>query len=368
MWLYANFTGGNMFGKSKQGFINWQKVTLALAALALIWTQKAHALEFADDKLEIHGYGHQGFLLANHNKYLGATNDGTFDYNALALLFSVKATDDLTIWAQLFGTLNDFRVDWAFVDYRVNDNLQIRAGQIKTPIGIYNEIRDIKYLQLSTLEPLIYQEDLNLAHEAFRGGSALYNHDVAGGNVAVDVYGGQFANFEDNSDLSFSQTIGGRVTYKTPVEGLSFMGSGYTSKVKMTEGTEVSNGRNNLLMGSVNYEAHGIDLKAEYADAKHHDVKRRGYYVQGGYTFFDKLTPFVRYDSLITDKDQKHDPSFYQKDFCFGVGYKFNSFVAAKIEDHLIHGYALPVVTGEVAEGEGIRNWNLFAASINFMF
>jgi hypothetical protein len=348
----------------------WRKGVLLLA-LALFSAGKADALEMLDNKLEIHGYGHQGFLLTDGNHYLKADSKGTWEFNALALLFTVKATEDTTIWAQLFSSLHDFRLDWAFVNYQASNDLQLRAGQIKTPIGIYNEIRDVKYLQLSTLEPLIYQEELKLTHEAFRGASLVYDYYVGNSSITLDLYGGQQANLEEDeekSDQKFNQLIGGRITYKTPINGLSLMGSGYTSKAEEIEAGETSKGRQSLWMGSVDYQNHGIDLKAEYASMKLIDRKTYGYYAQGGYTFFDKLTPFVRYDYLTTDKEQKSDPAFYQKDLVVGVGYKFNSNVALKVEDHFVRGYALPVVTGEIAPGSGASNWNLLAASINFIF
>jgi hypothetical protein len=355
--------------KKLQKFVRQSQVAaLALAVLVGMWAHNAHAVEALDDRLEIHGYGHEGYLLTNGNKFLGADSKGTFDYNAMALLFSVKATDDLTIWTQIFGSLNDFRLDWAFVDYKFNNNLSVRGGQIKTPIGIYNEIRDIKYLQLSTIEPLIYQEDLKLAHEAFRGASVVYNQDLPAGRLSLDAYGGQQVDFEEDADLSFRNLVGGRLTYYTPVNGLRVMASGYTSRADMTEDGVTDSGHNNLWMGSVDYHDYGVDLKAEYGRTKLHHINRSGYYVQGGYTFFDKLTPFVRYDYLTTDRSMDDDPSFYQKELTFGVGYKFNSYVAAKLEDHIIRGYAMPVVTGEVAPGAGTKDWNLFAASLNFIF
>lgn len=358
-----------MLEKRTKFFLYWHKMAMAVVGLALICVQNANAMEFLGDKVEIHGYGHQGFLITDGNHYLHADDRGTFDYNALALLVSVKATDDLNIWAQVFGSLNDFRLDWAFIDYAFNNNLKIHAGQIKTPIGIYNEIRDIKYLQLSTLEPLIYQEDLKMSHEAFRGASVLYNQDLpAGSSLALDIYGGQQVDFEEDSEFKFHNLVGGRATYTTPVNGLKLMVSGYTSNADMTEDGITDRGHNNLWMGSLDYRGYGIDLKAEYAESKLHHIQRRGYYVQGGYTFFDKLTPFVRYDYLTSDTSQKSDPSFYQKDFCFGIGYKFNSYVAVKVEDHVVSGYALPVVTGDMVPGTGEKDWNLFATSVNFIF
>jgi len=75
-------------------------VAMAIAAACTLGTtNRAQAIEAFDGRIELHGYAHQTFLLNNSftNEYLGADPHGSFEQNALALLFSFKTTDDLTI-------------------------------------------------------------------------------------------------------------------------------------------------------------------------------------------------------------------------------------------------------------------------------
>ncbi len=121
-------------------------------------------------------------------------------------------------------------------------------------------------------------------------------------------------------------------------------------------------------MLSTEYAKDNLKVQAEYAKSKAFDITKLSYYLQGGYTFAEKWTPFVRYEYTTTDKSQKDDASFYQKTIGLGLDYKVNSYISLRVEDHINKGYALPVGSGEVAAGDGKEKWNLFAVSVNYIF
>lgn len=128
-------------------------------------------------------------------------------------------------------------------------------------------------------------------------------------------------------------------------------------------------------MLSVDYVSDRFDIKSEYNYHKSPYFVLIGdpttisnaWYIQGGYKI-GSWTPYVRYDSYQADQRDTSDPSKYQKDWVFGANYKINDSVNARIEDHVIRGYGLPVGSGEVAAGSGQTNWNLMAAEVNFLF
>ncbi len=355
--------------------------SVAAIAIATVFSlgaaSNAQAIEAFDGRIELHGYAHQAFLLSNSNtnNYLKADNHGSFELNALALLFSFKATDDLTVWTQLFaGNESNMRLDWAFADYRVNDWLRVRGGQIKTPLGLLNETRDIKYLHLATLEPYIYHESTGIMFEAFRGASVQLEHDLAGGTVKLDLFGGAPVFFEgDEAEETHYGLVGGRLQYETPIEGLTIGGTVATTReheIDENTGEKIS-GSKTLVGGSLEYKQAGLQLSSEYFQLRGMDHRDYSYYVEAGYTFFDKLTPFVRYDYYTTDKADKANPEKFQEGVAFGVGYRFNSFASIKVEDHIIRGFALPAIAHEEATGlelDGDKHWNLFAVSLNLMF
>lgn len=329
--------------------------------------QSALAVEI-NDKLSIYGYGHQAYLRTSENAYLEADKKGDWGYGALALVFAATLDDKTKVWMHLHNTAEKTRMDWAYVDRQVSAGLSLRAGQIKMPLGLYNEIRDIKFLQLSTLIPALYQEATRITDEAYRGIGLNYNHDVGTGGLSWDGYVGQIVDLEVVSGAAsekMRRLVGGRVTYTTPVDGLRFMASAYDGKVEKAGGLEDS--RRTWIV-SADYKANNFDLKAEYAPMKFFGMKSKTYYAQAGYTLAEKWTPFVRYDYVTTDSTQSSDPSFYQKTASLGVGYRFSDNIGLRLENHWNRGYALPVASGETVAGAGKNNWNMLAASINFIF
>jgi hypothetical protein len=357
------------------------KAVALIAMLIGTAATQSQANEFLDERIQLRGFAHQSFLLSDtdKNKFHNTDTAGSFEYNSLALLFSFKATDDLTIWTQLFtgGETNNIRLDWAFADYRFNDWLRIRGGQIKTPLGLMNETRDIKYLHLSSIEPGIYSEEAGFMFEAFRGASALLDYEVGGGKFILDLFGGAPV-FNDSLEAAEKHyaLLGGRLTYETPLPGLSVGGSFLTER----EETGDESGSKKIYGGSAEYKNAGLELRGEYFAMNDREVKGYGYYAEAGYTILDKIVPFVRYDHLVMDKEQKSDPAFYQKGLSFGVGYNFNKYANIRVEDHIMKGFALSqrdyseeneeaIEAGTVpATMAGEKSWNLFAVSLNLMF
>lgn len=352
---------------SKQGLAQTSAITLLLMVLH---SSAAEAIDVGD-RLEIHGYGHQGYLQSTGNTYLKADNKGTWNYNSLSLVFTAKIDDKSKIWAQLHGTSESVRLDWAYVDYQLTTNLSGRAGQIKQPLGLYNEIRDIKFLQLSTLEPMLYQEAAEIVGESFRGVSAIYDHQIGDANLSWDVYFGQptetKVNETDHAKGKFTRLIGGRVTYKTSVEGLRFMTSAYKTKIENAV-SPLDNGSKKTVVLSADYTANNFDIKAEYGKLWFLNEEGKTYYVQAGYSFAEKWTPFVRYDYFTNNVAEKNDPAHFQKAKVLGLDYKINDALRVRVENHFNRGYALPNASTVEGDAGGKEKWNLFVISINFIF
>lgn len=344
----------------------------------------ARALELGDD-LAIHGYGHQGFMQSKDNNYLSSGGDGTWNNNLMALVLTATVDDSTRVWTQLHNTSAGSRLDWAFVDHQFSNTLSGRMGQIKFPFGLYNEIIDAHFLQQSTLPPSLYQETTKMRFESFRGVSFNY---IVGGGLALDIYGGEAMDNDQAGVSVFGRMVGGRAIYNTPVEGLRLMVSSFRSNVTNIATTTHFNGATiaadaksfkQTTALSVSYVQGNWDIKSEAARSKYYDVDSSTWYIQAGYAVADKWTPFVRYDYINTDESKSSDPSYYQQTSTVGLTYKLNNNVSLRMEDHFVKGYALPAksysaavpgskaATGVVA-GTGTETWNIFVASINFIF
>ncbi len=324
--------------------------------------------------IELHGYGYQDYVQASKNSYLGADKKGTWDNNFLGLVGAVSLNDKSKLWAQLQASSTDQnRFTWFFVDYQFTNQLRGHIGRVKLPMGLYNEVIDAKNLQISQLEPSIYQGASDMMYDAYHGVGLDYDHDVGAGHLMWQVYAGNIYDYTFDiatADAQDRRTFGGRITYRTPVDGLRFMLT--LNRVQMqviTNGIKDSTMRDeDRAILSASYVTDDYDLKAEYANHKRLSVTSRGGYVQAGYYLNDKWKPYMRYDYFTTDKSQKSDPSYYQKTFMLGVEYKIGPSLSVRVEDHLNHGYALPVASEEVSAGAGENNWGLFVAGVNFVF
>ena len=102
-----------------------------------------------DTSLDVHAFISQGFLFTSANDYLADSSRGSFEFSEVGLNVTLPATDRLTLGLQIFsrklGPLGDYRatLDWYYLDYHWRDWLGIRAGRVKLPFGLYNDISDV---------------------------------------------------------------------------------------------------------------------------------------------------------------------------------------------------------------------------------
>lgn len=339
-------------------------IALGIFLLACSRPSTAMAVDLAEN-VELHGYGHVGFLATDANRYLRADNGGTEDYRDLALLFTASLNERSKAWAQLYGIYGKARVDWAFVDYQVANGPNLRLGQIKLPIGLYNETRDIEFTRPSSLRPFLYHEASEVSDEAFRGLSLAYNHDLGGGSLTWDAYVGHAVEFESGDHRHYG-LVGGRVSYQTPMDGLRTTLSAYGNNLERIETGETT--RKKAWILSMDYTRDALDLKAEYGHVTSFGETGETWYCQAAYTLRERWTPYLRYDYFTPDRANRDDPSFYQRATVVGLGYIFNDYVGLRLETHFNHGYALPVAAGEMDAGAGKTDWRMTAVSLNFVF
>ena len=336
--------------------------TLAMSALVA----PAFAVELGD-RIDLHGYGFQTYAQASANSYMGADTHGTWDNNFLGLVMAATLTDKSKVWAQLESSSGGgTNFTWFFGDYDLTDSVRLHAGRVKLPLGFYNEIIDAKSLQPAALEPALYQSAADMVHDAYQGAGVDYEQDLAGGHVRWQAWGGNVYDVAPPVDLRDRRAFGGRVTYQTPVSGLTVMVSGYRTQVqRLADGSMVNEDRGILSAGFAN---DAWDVKAEYAKHKFAGVDSHAWYVQGGYALTSKWKPYARYDYVNTDQSHPNDPAFQQKTWVAGVGYRLDDSIGLKLESHFNHGYALPVAEGSVAAGAGTRSWNLVVLAADFAF
>jgi len=363
--------------------------TLIAAGVSALCAQAAMADE---PMVTIHGFGNQDYWRSGSNSFLGSSAHGTFQNDDLGLIFRGTVNDrvHMNLMVQADAT-EPVQALWYFVDFQITESLTLKAGRVKLPLGIYNEYVDTRGLQLSALTPLMYYDALDIVHDAYQGAGLDYNAALGTfGKVYLQGYFGNTPNspapyqapaFTSPADVLEADTNdlhqwGYRVNWETPVDGLHLLASGYDTKTATTSlGGQTPNivGNENLYIFSVDYTTEKLDVKSEYAHHHfpllddHPGLSSHAWYLQAGYHLGD-WTPYARYDSVTADSAHGGDPSYYQHTFVVGIDRLLLDNLHVRIEDHLNHGYAMPVFDGDIAAGTGKVDWTLLAVQINYMF
>jgi hypothetical protein len=129
-----------------------------MISLAVVVTLNS---SFAQEKAEVmvHGFVSQGYLLSSANNYLADSEEGSAEFNEAALNVAYLPTTRFRLGLQFLsrdmGDEGNHKIvlDWGYGDYRWRDDLGIRVGKIKQPLGLYNKNRDLDLLRTSVLLP-----------------------------------------------------------------------------------------------------------------------------------------------------------------------------------------------------------------------
>ena len=317
--------------------------------------------------LSVHGFVSQGYIYSSGNDYLVPdSKNGSSEINEAGITFSTHLSSKLSLGMQFlsrdFGDAgnNTTKLDWAFADYHYKDWLGFRFGKIKTPMGLYNEIRDIDFLRPTVyLSQSIYDEQYRSFLVAFQGGDIYGN--VPLGNAGDMDYNAFIGNMNfDQSDiplkiykkvansflyqltgdinasvnsvnLRVNDFYGGTVFWNTPISSLRLGGSYYKINAKLTtprvnlqtpDGTvlplilEADMKIPHRYLGSLEYIVGPFTLASEYGEqtnqisvvnnniGKIFDRKDRMFYTNLTYQFMEKMSATASYSSseLVNEK------------------------------------------------------------------
>jgi len=355
------------------------------------------------DKLQIHGFLTQGLMYSSGNNYLTAnSSNGTLDWTEGAINFGQPLSDKLRVGIQLhtlrLGKLGKQKVDvdWAYGDYKVNDRFGVRAGKVKTPIGLYNDSQDIDPLHVWALLPgSLYSIDNKsdfLAHTGVDAYGSLPLSPKAGsigyqvfvGSHVLDPDGGLYV-LGNDLGISMGKDLSGPVygldlRWKTPVEGLTFGASLARAKTNIDAtvlryNLAVKNtNADNIVNYYVDFERGKWHFSGEwrrdnrYPDTRYFSIFNMvGWYAMGTYRVNNLLTLGSYYSSFHPQHAADlRKPSNFSKDAVISGRLDFNQYFYAKLEGHFIRGtgngfYLLNNPTLE-------RNTGLLAARIGFSF
>lgn len=389
-----------------------------------------HAYEIGD--VEIHGFVSQGYLQSSANNYLAATEKGTFEFNEMGINFASWVIPGLRVGMQFFARdlgdagNDEIRIDWATGEYHWKEWLNIRAGKMKMPHGLYNETRDIDLLRTSIFLPnSVYMEELRDELSALKGGGIFGRFSLgnAGGLLYQALYGGadirpdsgftrrvQGILAEMGIPVAFSRNnieylAAGSLQWETFLNGLllsstfvrtsitmqGFVAEDILAPVPTQAGDPFLIDFDNLNLStySLEYRHQNLLAAAEYMRIISDYTQNfesslagnvvvpmkndmEGYYGNLSYRFNDWFELGSYYSVYYFDRGIKEETFInYQKDWAVSTRFDLNEFWIVKLEGHLMRGTAfMSVLDNDVPSfpDDLDPNWYLFAAKVTFVF
>ncbi len=310
--------------------INRLRVAFPLLMIVTIWTAPCQGFEFQ-------GFGAVNALV-RANSANPDPNNGSFEIGQLDFFVAQTLGERLDLLSELVvegDPSGEFAVDLERfqIGYLLSNLLTIRAGRFHTPLGYWNAtFHHGFHLQTSISRPDIinFEDDGGILPVHLIGmmasgyqklGSIIAEYDVAVGNGS-NVTG---STLTPNSvtDNDARKAFAYRVAFRPTLLPEGELGiSGYFDRIEINDGAappvlidEVSQ----MILGvDLSYTHSPVEVIGEYyyvrdkqrlaSSPLQGEFKNSLFFVQAGYTLFQGLTPYVRYEQM--DVHEIEDPYF----------------------------------------------------------
>ena len=314
------------------------KTIIMSAAAGLLAVSGARAYEIKTGTnlppIDVHGFISQGFLYSSDFNYLGRSSDGEARFFESGLNVSMNPFARTRITAQGFmfdvGDVGQYEpvLDYALIEYTLNDHLGVRAGRIRRPSGIYNHIQDVDLARTFVLLPQgVYDARWRDFSSSLDGAELFGSFSLSkAGSISYEVYAGM-QSMSDNGGVASlirnsltpgqkftgiddCQIYGGQLWWNTPLDGFraGFAG-GYLDHwaYGVNAGPVTVHTVDNIpfFQGSLEYQIKSWTFQAEYYT-----------YTAQGHTFYSAFFP--------TAETKTHPDSWY-----VSASYRFNKWFEA---------------------------------------
>ncbi len=369
--------------------------------------------------VQIHGFLSQGFVRTTDNNFFGeSANNASFDYREIGLNGSWRVIPELQLSMQIVyrdAGLTDeegVRIDYGFADYSFYSTestlLGMKGGRVPTPLGFYNETRDVLSTRPTILLPqsIYFDRNRNIALSA-DGGYFYGEQRTEYGDFFFDI--GGVVPRTDDADAKFSITGNlpgefegnpswvGRLAYEWQsgrVRMSVTYGDFYTQynpeqipgQFNLQPGTL----RFNPLIFSAQYNGENWSLTGEYElrrtrledfgfPVPNSDRTGIGYYIQGTYKFTSWMEGVVRYDDLVLDMNDKSGANFqsltnrpahsqFAQDWTFGLRFTIIPSLLFSAEYHRVNGTAWLASIENPDPSKTKQRWDMYLMMISYDF
>lgn len=354
------------------------------------------------ESLQVHGFVTQGFLFSSNNNYLTMkSSSGSLQWTEGGVSLNDSFSEKLRVGIQLhmyhMGEIGgpNVLVDWVSGDYKINDQLGVRAGKVKVPLGLFNDSQDVDSLFLWTLLPQANYPDDNRDFDLAVLGGEVYGWVSLGrrgrlhgrgyvGENRLDANGGYMRNLADYGftfpDAPSGKAFGGDMRWETPWKGLTFGAS------VESQGLDGGGPEGTLHMAPAFITAY----YAEWTRGKWHiageywrvpfilnlqagtesftvPIDQRSWYPMVSYQLTKRLQVGTYYSHYLNKAGDVSQPENQSKDWALSGRYDFNSNFYAKVETHFLHGTGIGYY--DASNPDGLKPKSvLLAARVGFTF
>lgn len=322
---------------------------LIVAFCAILSLTAAHAQEDDDFNAEVTednrktatgGFGAdlaKNVSFVNFNGYItneffaAQKSNTTFDNHYFNIFISSQLTDKIFIEGQLEYEHGgqDIDVRYAYADYKISEAFVVRSGKFLVPAGQFNEYLYPEYLNKTVSRAWVNRE---ISPSAWAEVGVQLRGRLGSNEDAMPFYSVYVVNGLSGATSSIRSLRGNSRDTKNggndnKAVGGAFgvdLGSDITLSANYYSGKYTEDNKLNLsILGASFYmnkekfhiwgEYHMANQEAyaDYTDASlgSFDLKKNGFYLQGGFMVTDKLEPVVRYDQITLDGAPEGDRS-----------------------------------------------------------
>jgi len=319
-------------------------------------------IQLPNSAVHLGGYGHAGF--ASGEK--APIDQETFNEVGFNPIFHYQYKDMLLFETEMEITVNeegeaDFGLEYANMNYFVNDNVTIFGGKFISPVGYFIQNLHPAWINKFPSKPAGFQEEAGAApvsdvgvgvRGGFKMGTTKENYALYVGNgprLELNEAGDEIESILTTGatiDPSNKKLIGGRFGF-LPSPRLEIGVSAATSRVAVTDDSGViePDRSYDVIGADFAYKMSALDVRGEYIQSEVGNLDSsvapeggtwKAWYLQGAYRIPNtKWEPAVRFGEYTSPhEDQSHKQDAVAMNYWFSsnivgkIAYEFNSGLA----------------------------------------
>ncbi len=253
----------------------------------------------------------------NGEENIGLDDKGSWSGTRMGLNVNARINKRFRFASQIFASKAedfDLHVDWAFGDLALTDELNLRAGKIKFPVGLVNEYTEVGYAMPWIKAPAVIYTELGapngpqMTRESYTGASLLGNLSAGDWTLGADLYGGEI-----NLEGSNVRKLGGLSLTADWDDAILFKATAYQGTMHGTAIPAMEGAKHKALLYGVKADWNNIIFYAEHGNITMSNLatmKATSWYTTVGYQM-GKLLPHLTYQSYeqgkgSTEEDQQN--------------------------------------------------------------